>query len=67
MGLLRRSCDELEQTTIVVTHDPRAAAYADRIVFLRDGQEQERLTFNNATNLSDRVRVIMNIMEKMEI
>ena len=67
MGLLRRSCDELEQTTIVVTHDPRAAAYADRIVFLRDGKEQERLKFSSAINLTDRVRVIMNIMEKMEI
>jgi len=67
MGLLRRSCDELEQTTIVVTHDPRAAAYADRIVFLRDGKEQERLTFNHSKSLTDRVRVIMNIMEKMEI
>jgi len=67
MGLLRRSCDELEQTTIVVTHDPRAAAYADRIVFLRDGQEQERLTFSSANNLTDRVKVIMGIMEKMEI
>ena len=67
MGLLRRSCDELEQTTIVVTHDPRAAAYADRIVFLRDGQEQERLTFSSTDNLTDRVKVIMGIMEKMEI
>lgn len=67
MGLLRRSCDELEQTTIVVTHDPRAAAYADRIVFLRDGQEQERLTFSSTENLTDRVKVIMGIMEKMEI
>ena len=67
MSLLRRSCDELEQTTIVVTHDPRAAAYADRIVFLRDGQEQERLTFSSTDNLTDRVKVIMGIMEKMEI
>jgi len=38
MELLRRSCDELGQTTVVVTHDPRAATYADRVVFLRDGQ-----------------------------
>jgi putative ABC transport system ATP-binding protein len=67
MGLLRRSCDELAQTTIVVTHDPRAAAYADRIVFLRDGKEQERKTFSNSKSLAERVKVIMNIMEKMEI
>ncbi len=37
MELLRRSCDELEQTVIVVTHDAKAAAYADRVIFLRDG------------------------------
>jgi putative ABC transport system ATP-binding protein len=38
MKLLRRSCDELGQTIVVVTHDPKAASFADRIVFLRDGQ-----------------------------
>lgn len=66
MDLLRRSCDELAQTIIVVTHDPRAAAYADRIVFLRDGKEQENLIFNEKENLNDRIRMIMKIMEKME-
>jgi putative ABC transport system ATP-binding protein len=38
MKLLRRSCDELSQTIVVVTHDPKAASFADRIVFLKDGQ-----------------------------
>lgn len=66
MSLLRRSCDELGQTIIVVTHDPRAAAYADRVVFLRDGREQETLTFANSENLTDRIRIIMSKMEKME-
>ncbi len=37
MELLRQSCDVLHQTTVIVTHDPRAASYADRVVFLRDG------------------------------
>jgi putative ABC transport system ATP-binding protein len=36
--LLRRACDLKNQTTIMVTHDPSAAAYADRVIFLRDGQ-----------------------------
>jgi putative ABC transport system ATP-binding protein len=36
--LLRRTVDELHQTLILVTHDPRIAAYADRIIFLKDGQ-----------------------------
>ncbi len=30
--------EELNQTTVMVTHDPRAAAIADRILFLADGE-----------------------------
>ncbi len=36
--LLRRVSDELKRTVVIVTHDPRIAAYADRIVFLKDGR-----------------------------
>lgn len=35
--LLRRSCDELGQTIIMVTHDAKVSAYSDRILFLKDG------------------------------
>jgi putative ABC transport system ATP-binding protein len=38
LDLLRRSVDELGQTVIMVTHDPDAAAYADRIIELADGR-----------------------------
>jgi putative ABC transport system ATP-binding protein len=38
LKLLRQSVDELGQTTVMVTHDPRAAALADRILFLADGR-----------------------------
>jgi len=38
LELLRRSVDEYGQTTVMVTHDPRAAAIADRILFLDDGR-----------------------------
>ena len=38
LQLLRRACDRQGQTIIMVTHDPRAASYADRILFLRDGR-----------------------------
>jgi putative ABC transport system ATP-binding protein len=38
LGFLRRSVDELGQTIIMVTHDPTAAAYADRVLFLADGR-----------------------------
>ncbi len=37
LRLLRRACDEKQQTIIMVTHDPKAAEYADRIVKLKDG------------------------------
>ncbi len=36
--MLRHMVDEWQQTLILVTHDPRIAAYADRIVFLKDGR-----------------------------
>jgi putative ABC transport system ATP-binding protein len=36
--LLRKATDEWGRTIVLVTHDPRIAAYADRIVFLKDGQ-----------------------------
>jgi putative ABC transport system ATP-binding protein len=38
LQLMRKSVDDLQQTTVMVTHDPRAAAIADRILFLADGQ-----------------------------
>jgi putative ABC transport system ATP-binding protein len=37
LGLLRRSVDELDQTVVMVTHEPTAAAHADQVLFLRDG------------------------------
>jgi putative ABC transport system ATP-binding protein len=37
LELLRSSVEELNQTTVMVTHDPHAAAIADRILFLGDG------------------------------
>ncbi|HCT79531.1 MAG TPA: peptide ABC transporter ATP-binding protein, partial [Micromonosporaceae bacterium] len=37
LGFLRRSVMELGQTVVMVTHDPTAASYADRVLFLADG------------------------------
>ncbi len=37
LQILRRSADEWGRTVVMVTHDARMAAYADRIVFMRDG------------------------------
>ncbi|MBK8988716.1 MAG: ABC transporter ATP-binding protein [Chloroflexi bacterium] len=38
LRLLRRACDEKGQTIVMVTHDPRAAEFADRVVQLQDGR-----------------------------
>ena len=38
LGFLRNSVRELGQTVVMVTHDPVAASYADRVVFLADGR-----------------------------
>jgi len=67
MSLLRKSCDDLGQTIIVVTHDPRAAAYSDRVVFLRDGKEEKSITLDASLDLTGRIRTIMSIMERMEV
>ena len=38
LELLRTSVDEFGQTVVMVTHDPKVAAYADRVIVLADGQ-----------------------------
>ena len=36
--MLRQAVDDYDQTVVMVTHDPEAAAHADRLVILRDGK-----------------------------
>jgi putative ABC transport system ATP-binding protein len=43
LTLLRRSVDEFGQTVVMVTHDPVAAAFTDRVVFLADGRVVDEL------------------------
>ena len=38
LELMRRAVDDLGQTIVMVTHDPSAATFADRVVFLADGR-----------------------------
>ncbi len=49
-GLLRQIADEWGRAILMVTHDPRIAAYADRIIFLKDGKvvDETRLSGNGA-------------------
>jgi putative ABC transport system ATP-binding protein len=66
MELLRRSRDQLGQTVIVVTHDPRAASYADRVIFLRDGRVASQLNFEVNATSGQNLREIIETMEALE-
>ena len=47
LSILRSAADDFGQTVVIVTHDPRAATYADRVLLLADGRvvrELERPT-----------------------
>jgi putative ABC transport system ATP-binding protein len=65
MELLRRSCDDLGQTVVIVTHDSRAAAYADRVVFLADGQISTEVYCKGLADMGQRVRVVLETMERL--
>jgi putative ABC transport system ATP-binding protein len=44
LGFLKRAVDDLGQTVVMVTHDPVAASYADRVLFLADGHIVDEMT-----------------------
>ncbi|AVH58281.1 MULTISPECIES: ABC transporter ATP-binding protein [Streptomyces] len=56
LGFLRNSVRELGQTVVMVTHDPVAAAYADRVVFLADGRIVDELYAPTADAVLDRMK-----------
>ena len=53
LGLLRNSVDTLGQTTVMVTHDAHAAAIADRVLFLADGDIVRDLGPSSAREILD--------------
>jgi putative ABC transport system ATP-binding protein len=64
LELLRRACKELDATVVMVTHDPRAASYADRVVFLRDGRVVRELT---PSDQGHSPQEIMDVMAELEL
>jgi putative ABC transport system ATP-binding protein len=56
LGFLRRSVEDTGQTIVMVTHDPRAAAYADRALFLADGHIMDDLQKPTADSVLDHMR-----------
>ncbi|AOP49706.1 ABC transporter ATP-binding protein [Streptomyces lydicus] len=57
LGFLRESVRAMNQTIVMVTHDPVAAAHADRVVFLADGRIVEELYEPTADAVLDRMRL----------
>jgi putative ABC transport system ATP-binding protein len=53
LGFLRQSVREFGQTIVMVTHDPVAASYADRVVFLADGRISGELIDPSASRILD--------------
>ncbi|MER7498503.1 ABC transporter ATP-binding protein [Nonomuraea pusilla] len=58
LGFLRAAVDDYQQTVVMVTHDPVAAAYADRVLFLADGAIVDELTGPTIDAVHARMRQI---------
>jgi putative ABC transport system ATP-binding protein len=58
LGFLRESVDNLGQSVVMVTHDPRGAAYADRVIFLADGAVVSELREPTADSVLERMRTL---------
>jgi len=56
LGFLRKSVDEFGQSIVMVTHDPTAASYANRVVFLADGRVVDELAEPTAERVFERMK-----------
>jgi putative ABC transport system ATP-binding protein len=56
LHFMRQAVDGMQQTIVMVTHDPTAASYADRIVFLVDGQVVDEMLEPTAARVLERMK-----------
>jgi putative ABC transport system ATP-binding protein len=56
LGFLRQSVGQFGQTIVMVTHDPNAASYADRVIFLADGNVVDELRDPTAEGVLDTMK-----------
>jgi putative ABC transport system ATP-binding protein len=56
LSFMRSAVKELGQTIVMVTHDPVAASYADRVVFLADGRIVDEMMQPTAERVLDRLK-----------
>jgi putative ABC transport system ATP-binding protein len=61
LGLLRRCVRDLGQTVVMVTHDPVAASYADRVVFLADGRLVGEILNPTAESVLDEIKLLEGV------
>jgi putative ABC transport system ATP-binding protein len=66
LELLRTTCVDLGATIVMVTHDPRAASFADRVVFLKDGEIVRELKQAQAGGTHN-IQPIMEVMAGLEL
>ncbi len=58
LDFLRRAVDEFGQTIVMVTHDPVAASYADRVLFLVDGRIVDEMSSPTAERVLDHLKTL---------
>ena len=56
LAFLRQAVSEHGQSIVMVTHDPQAAAYADRVVFLADGKVVGELASPTADTVLEQMK-----------
>ena len=56
LSFMRHAVNDLGQTIVMVTHDPVAAAYADRVVFRADGKVVDEVTSPTSAQVLDRMK-----------
>jgi putative ABC transport system ATP-binding protein len=56
LGFMRSAVDDFGQTIVMVTHDPTAAGYSDRVVFLSDGRVVDEMPQPSADRVLDRMK-----------
>lgn len=66
MELLKASAKEFSQAIVMVTHDPKVAAYADRVIFLKDGKIIHESRFMNDADHSQRSKEILAQLDGLE-
>ncbi|WP_374453979.1 ABC transporter ATP-binding protein [Nocardioides sp.] len=64
LGFLRRSVDEFGQTIVMVTHDPVAASYTDRILFLADGKIVDELRNPDRDTILERMGKLQDLADR---